>query len=281
MIRVGVIGIGMMGNVHLDVYAQQPDVQVVALADHLPERRSGQARTALNIQDTAQGFTGHAQARQYAQGLELIADPALDLIDICVPTPQHIDLAIAALKAGKHVLLEKPLARQAADAQRLIDAARTAPGLIMVAMCMRFWPGWSWLKQTIDAGTYGRVLAAQFRRVSSFPGGWYADAQNSGGAALDLHVHDTDFIHWCFGLPQAVRSVGYSRDTKGIDHISTQYDTELEEIRTRMLQMGGLVEQQFRQAVRAYAEGVTSFGRRPNNRTVQDNVSGWLRAYNT
>ena len=223
MIRVGLIGNGMMGNVHLDVYAQLPDVQVVALSDRIPERRSGLAHTTLNVQSAKSGFNGYAQARQYAEGSELIADPDIDLIDICVPTPQHVELALAALQAGKHVLVEKPLARKPADAQRLIDAARTSPGYIMCAMCMRFWPGWSWLKETIDKGTYGRVLAAQFRRVASFPGGWYQDAKDSGGAALDLHVHDTDFIHYCFGMPKAVRSVGYARDTAGIDHISTQY----------------------------------------------------------
>lgn len=223
MIRVGLIGVGMMGGVHLDVYSRQQDVKVAAIADRIEDKRNGRARTALNLSAQQQGFTAYDAAQQFAEGIDLIHKADVDLVDICVPTPQHVDLAIAALKAGKHVLVEKPLARTSADGARLIAAAKESNKFIMNALCMRFWPGWSWLKDAIDSGRYGKVLAAQFRRCSSFPGGWYSNADDSGGALLDLHVHDVDFIQYVFGLPRAVRSVGYSRETTGLDHISTQY----------------------------------------------------------
>ena len=224
MVRVGVIGIGMMGGCHLDVYGKMPDVQVVAVADRLEERRSRKATTALNLAATASAAPTFEGARQYVEGAELIADADVDLVDICVPTPQHVELALAALAAGKHVLMEKPASGSSAEAQRLIPAAKHARGMIMCAMCMRFWPGWSWLKEAITSARYGRLLAAQFRRVSNFPGRWYGEAKDSGGEILDLHIHDTDFIHWCLGMPRAVRSVGYGRDTAGIDHVVTQYE---------------------------------------------------------
>lgn len=224
MVRVGVIGIGMMGNCHLDIYGRMPDVQVVALADRREEQRTRKATTTLNLKATGASSAGFDAARLYAEGAELIADPNIDLVDICVPTPQHVELALAALAAGKHVLMEKPAALTSAEAQRLVPAAKNARGLIMCAMCMRFWPGWSWLKEAVQTARYGRVLAAQFRRVSEFPGKWYADASESGGAILDLHIHDTDFIHWCFGMPRAVKSAGYGRDTAGVDHVVTQYE---------------------------------------------------------
>lgn len=223
MLNVGVIGIGMMGNAHLDVYSQLPDVKIFATADRIPERRSGNERTAMNIQSVDSRPLDFSGIKQYAEGLELLQDPNIQLVDICVPTPGHIDLAIAALKAGKHVLVEKPIALSYAEAQRLVAAARETSKFIMCAQCMRYWPEWRWIKETIDAGTFGPVLAAQFRRTSGFPGKWYANANESGGAILDLHIHDTDYIQYLFGMPKAVRSNGYARDSKGIDHVVTQY----------------------------------------------------------
>lgn len=223
MIRVGLIGVGMMGGVHLDVYAKQKDVKVAAIADRIEDKRNGKARTALNLSAQQQGFMAFDQAQQFAEGIDLIQKADVDLVDICVPTPQHVDLAIAALKAGKHVLLEKPLARTSKDSARLVEAAKGSNKFIMNALCMRFWPEWAWLKEAVDSGRYGKVLSAQFRRCGGFPGGWYTNADDSGGAALDLHVHDVDFICYLFGTPKAVRSLGYSRETQGVDHLSTQY----------------------------------------------------------
>jgi len=91
---------------------------------------------------------------------------------------------------------------------------------------MRFWPGWDWLKHAIDRKTFGRVLAARFRRVSA-PPGWsranYFKGGESGGALLDLHIHDTDFVQFCFGRPKSVFSSGFTRFSGAIDHVVTQY----------------------------------------------------------
>jgi predicted dehydrogenase len=228
MINIGVIGLGMMGLTHLDVYHAMPGAKVVAVADAMADRLSGRERATGNVKGQAQGAFDVTTVTGYADGLEMLRDPNVQAVDICLPTPAHRKFATAALEAGKHVLLEKPLARTSADAFAIADAgekAFTARGLIsMPAMCMRFWPGWIELKQAIEQKTYGRVLAAKFQRLASHPAGaFYANAEQSGAAALDLHIHDTDFVRYCFGPPTAVQSGGYSKPTTGIDHIFTQY----------------------------------------------------------
>jgi predicted dehydrogenase len=158
---------------------------------------------------------------------ELLADPELQAIDICAPTKAHAELAVAALRAGKHVLCEKPLARTSAAARQIVDAAASAKGIFMPAMCLRFWPEWAWLKEAIAGCRFGQVLAARFRRVAE-PPGWgrntFFNGAESGGALFDLHVHDTDFVNFCFGRPRSVFSSGYQKFSGAIDHVVTQYD---------------------------------------------------------
>jgi predicted dehydrogenase len=223
-ISVGVIGLGMMGNTHLDVYAGRDDVEVVAVADLDERRLSGAARASGNIEGQAKGGFDLSKVAKFRDGLDLIAKGGADVIDICAPTPQHLSLGLAAIESGRHVLLEKPLARTHAEAKQLADAASRARGMVMCAMCMRFWPGWTWLKAAVDQSLYGGVQAATFRRVASHPGGgFYSNGDLCGGAILDLHIHDTDFVQWCFGSPRSVQSTGYTSITKAIDHVVTRY----------------------------------------------------------
>jgi predicted dehydrogenase len=224
MINVGVIGLGMMGQTHLDVYAKRGDVKVVAISDRDPERLSGKVRAAGNVEGQAQGAFDLSRATAYAEGMDLIKDKSVDLVDICLATPLHVEYAIAALRKGKHVLVEKPLARTFKDAQKLAKAAAKAKGMAMCAMCMRFWPGWTWLKEAVEKQTYGSIRSASFKRLATMPpGAFYANGELSGGAILDLHLHDADFVQFVFGMPAAVFSRGYSKTSGAIDHVTTQY----------------------------------------------------------
>src|SRR6185436_12676736 len=157
---------------------------------------------------------------------DLLRDPRIDAIDICSPTAAHRNLAIAALQAGKHVICEKPLARSSKAAREIAAVAAQSKGVFMPAMCMRFWPGWAWLEDVIDQRTYGKVLSASFRRVAE-PPAWgqknFFNGGESGGGLFDLHIHDTDFVQFCFGRPKAVYSTGYHKFSGAIDHVVTQY----------------------------------------------------------
>jgi len=224
VIKVGVIGLGMMGLTHLDVYQKEKGVKVVAISDLIPERLTGKVKAAGNIKGQAKGGFDYDSVKQYDEGMKLIRDPEIDLVDICIPTPAHVKYAIAAFKAGKHVMCEKPTARHYKDALKLIEVAEKSKKFSMIGQCMRFWPGWVWLKDRIEKKTYGKLLSATFRRVAEpVLTTFYPDGRKSGGAILDLHIHDVDFIQWCLGMPKSVSSVGYSLYTGEIDHVSTQY----------------------------------------------------------
>jgi predicted dehydrogenase len=226
-INVAVVGLGFMGITHLKTYRQIPNVRIVALCDLARLPVDGVlAAPGGNLGDADSLTFDMTRVKATANLDELLADPAIDLIDICVPTLAHPKLAIAALQAGKHVICEKPLARTAAAAREIAAAAESATGFFMPAMCIRFWPAYVWLKQAIDELTYGRVLAARFRRVSE-PPAWgrehFFDGAKSGGAILDLHIHDADFVQFCFGRPQAVYAQGFSLYSGEIDHVVAQY----------------------------------------------------------
>ncbi len=224
MIRIGVCGLGMMGSTHLDIYQGHDDVEVVAVADANPKRLSGEAKAAGNIEGQARGGFDLGAVRHFEDAAALIREAEIDVVDICLPTSLHHRFVKQAVAAGRHVLVEKPLCRTAAEAHDLVELLRDSDSIVMPAMCMRFWPGWDWLKEVVADHRYGRVLGATFRRVVSHPGGeFYLDGKQCGGALLDLHIHDTDFVSHCFGRPRAVTSTGYSKVTGAIDHVLTQY----------------------------------------------------------
>jgi L-ribulose-5-phosphate 3-epimerase len=224
-IGVGVIGLGFMGRTHIGAYvaaaAAGYGCELVAVADPDRSRLSGDAPAGGNLGGSAQAkLFDPAKVKGYADASELLADPRVELVSICTYTDTHVDLATRALAAGKHVLVEKPVAIAPADVQRLAAAAERAGTLCMPAMCMRFWPGWDWLHDRVRDGRYGKVRSATFQRLGSGPNwsaGFYQDATRSGGALVDLHIHDADFVYWCFGKPSRVSSAG------SLSHVLTQY----------------------------------------------------------
>ena len=222
--NIGIIGLGMMGRTHYEAYQNIDGAQVVAVADRNPKRAAGDlSGTGGNVLKGGLNQLPMDRIKGTTNASELIASSDIDIVDVCVPTVEHVQVAIEAIKAGKHVLCEKPLARTLADAEKIAAAARESKGFFMPAMCMRFWPQWAWLKQAIVEKRYGRVLSATFRRVAQMPPGWYKDGKQSGGAALDLHIHDVDFVQHLFGMPRAVSSRGYAKASGELDHLSTQY----------------------------------------------------------
>ncbi len=230
MTNIGIVGLGFMGLTHIKAYRQLPGAHIVAICDAVRLPADGNLTpVAGNISTADQIQFDMSVVKGYRDYTDMLANPDVQLVDICLPTPLHPAVAIAALRANKHVICEKPLARSSAVCREILDAAKESTGYFMPAHCIRFWPEWAWAKQAIADNRYGRVLAARFRRVSE-PPGWskatYLNGADSGGALLDLHIHDTDFVQFCFGRPRRVFSQGFQRISGAIDHVVTQYEVD-------------------------------------------------------
>ena len=227
MVRVGIIGIGGMGNMHFGVYEGLAGAEVVALADTDPKRlEPGASATAINIGEGGATIDPERH-KTYTDPGELLKDPDVDLVDICLPTFLHAEWMIEAIEAGKHVLCEKPMALHAEDCHRVLEALKGKKTRLMIAQCIRFWPEYVYAKEAVESGRLGTVKAAHFWRGGSIPewswDSWMKDARRSGGAILDLHVHDVDFVHYLLGRPRAVCSTGAKGPSGGYDVVDTVY----------------------------------------------------------
>lgn len=229
-INVGIVGSGFMAATHIKAYRQIPRARIAAICNPSGRNFNGDfTNVGGNIGSSDPVQLDMSEVKAYLKFEDLIADPEVQLIDICSPTQTHHALSIAALKAGRHVMCEKPLARTPAQAREIVEAAERSKAHFMPAMCLRFWPEWKWLKEAIAEQRFGKVLAVRFRRVAE-PPAWgqknFFNGELSGGALLDLHIHDSDFVQFCFGRPRRVFSTGYTKFSGAIDHVVTQYEVE-------------------------------------------------------
>ena len=227
-VNVGIIGLGFMGAMHIKAYRKVPTARIAAICNPSGRRLDGDFSDVVgNVGDKEPVKLDMREIKSTKRFDDLLADPDIHLIDICAPTVAHEPLAVAALKAGKHVLCEKPLARSIGAARRIAEVAARSKGLFMPAMCVRFWPETAWIAKAIKEQTYGKVLSAWFRRVAE-PPAWgqqnFFNGAESGGGLFDLHIHDTDFVQYCFGRPKAVTSSGYKKFSGAFDHVVTRYD---------------------------------------------------------
>ena len=225
--RVGIMGLGFMGMTHFDTYARIKGAKVVAICDVDPKKLAGDwSSIAGNIggPGARRDLSG---IRTYSRARDLYADPDVDVIDVTLPTDRHMATTIAALKAGKHVICEKPMARTGSQCLRMIEAARKARRRLFVAHCIRYWPDYAKTRDIVRSGRHGKVLSAIFTRLSATPTwgyqNWILNAKSSGAAALDLHIHDADFVLYTFGKPKTVTSHGAGFRRGRVDHIVTSY----------------------------------------------------------
>lgn len=222
-IGVGVVGMGFMGWRHVEAYEDAARAglpcAVVAVCDPSEERRRAPS-AAGNIASRGVEPLAACDPAGHACLDDLLGDDRVDLVSVCTHTDSHVEIALESLRAGKHVLVEKPVALAADAVRPLADAARKASMLCMPAHCMRFWPGWDWLRDAIASREHGKVVSASFLREGAAPG-WashfYSDTARSGGVLGDFHIHDADFVRWVFGTPRAVCCAGDDR------HVTTLY----------------------------------------------------------
>ncbi|MBN1933507.1 MAG: Gfo/Idh/MocA family oxidoreductase [Anaerolineae bacterium] len=218
MLKVGLIGMGVMGGVHAKRYLQLPDIELIAIADIRPERLASGEGVQGNLAEASHSFNW-GQVAKYGDGKGMIASTDVDVVDICLPTFLHAEYAIAALEAGKHVICEKPMALNVADADRMVAAAEMAGRKLMIAQCIRFWPEYCFLRDCIQDGRFGQLLALEMVRLGGRPiwswDNWFLDPARSGGPPLDLQLHDLDWVNAVFGLPDGVQAAAKKSPATG------------------------------------------------------------------
>jgi predicted dehydrogenase len=226
MTRVGIVGLGFMGKMHFRCYQALDGVQVAAICDADKAKFEDTGGTAGNIEgaEAPLDLTGIGLDDDFEK---MLAEANLDALSVTLPTYMHREYAVKALDAGLNVLCEKPMALTLPDCSAITAAAKRASKVLQIGHCIRFWPEYTKTKGIIDSGEYGRVLAATFQRLSLTPtwswDNWLMDASKSGSAAVDLHIHDSDYVQYAFGMPQAVFSRSAAGPAREFDHIVTQY----------------------------------------------------------
>jgi UDP-N-acetylglucosamine 3-dehydrogenase len=182
MINVGIVGVGSMGRNHARVFAQNPDVNLVALADANEETATAIARTY--------------KANAYQDCSTMLARERLDIVSVAVPTRLHAEVALEAIRYGAHVFIEKPLAYTLPECRSMIEAARKAGIHLGVGHIERFNPAILELKRRLEAGELGRVFQIRSRRVGPFPSR-VADV----GVVFDLATHELNIMEYLIGAP--------------------------------------------------------------------------------
>ena len=172
MVNIGIVGVGFMGVTHYKAVDQVNGGKVAALASRDETKRRGDWRSIQGNFGGGGGVQDLSRVRCYESLDELLADPAIDLVDICLPTTLHVETSMRALAAGKHVLLEKPIAVNLRDADKIMAAAKKHRRQFMGAHVLRYFPEFRLIKKMVAGGEYGKVLAAHFKRIISRPAWW-------------------------------------------------------------------------------------------------------------
>lgn len=224
MIRIGIIGIGFMGMTHFEAAKKLKGARVTAIATRDPKKLAGDWTSIQGNFGPRGGHVDLSKVKKFADYPTLLADPDIDLVDICLPNDQHERAVLDSLAAGKHTIVEKAIALDLKAAERMVAAGAKARRLFMVAHVLPFFPEFRFAAECIQSGKYGKLRSAHFRRVISKPD-WSADMSDirkTGGPGIDLHIHDNHFIGLTCGVPKAVYSRGIL-DQGFMQYTSTQY----------------------------------------------------------
>ena len=226
MLRIGIVGWGFMGKMHFRCYKSDTNVEVTAICDADAKQLQNSSGVAGNISG-AEDDLDLSNIALYSDLSKMLAEEKLDALSIASPTFLHASQTIEALNAGVHVFCEKPMSLNSGDCREMAEVAKQSGKTLQIGHCIRFWPEYVQAKEIIDSQKYGKVLAATFQRLSLTPTwSWdncFLDGKRSGGAMLDLHIHDTDYVQYVFGMPKEVFSRGVMGPSGEFDHTVTQY----------------------------------------------------------
>ena len=222
MRKIAIVGFGFMGRTHYGAWKKCRGAKVVAVCVTNPRHLA--AKVKGNIAGAADNSALPKSIRIFDSYEKLLAAGGFDIVDLTVPTHLHARMTIAALKAGFHVLCEKPMALTVRDCDRMLAAAKVAKRQLLVAQCVRFFPEYAYVRNLVRNGKYGKVVAADFTRYIAPPkwsvkgSNWFLDEKKSGGLLFDVHIHDLDYIAGTFGKPKSI-SATFHRNAKGfVDH---------------------------------------------------------------
>lgn len=197
-IRFAVVGCGHIGKRHAEMVVRDPGAELVALCDIRPKEE-------LGIEAYPVAFFSEITSLLQS-GLDI------DVINICVPNGLHAEMAIQAIESGHHVVIEKPMALQVQDAERVLQTSLKYQKEVFCVMQNRYSPPSVWIKQMIDSGRLGKIYLVQlncfWNRDERYykPGGWHGDACLDGGTLFTQFSHFIDIMYWLFGDIQHIQA---------------------------------------------------------------------------
>lgn len=240
-VRIALVGTGDIGRIHAKALASIEGVELVIVkgknSQRAEELASDLGASLLEDFDT------------------LLADPSIDGVSLCVPNDLHPSLTISLLESGKSVLCEKPIALSLSEAEAMVEAGEKSGAGWMVGHVVRYWPDYIKTRDLILGGDVGSIQTFTARRLvpllNAVQGeeGWRHAADRSGGAVLDLMIHDIDFVLWVFGMPDRVVGRGVKSHTGAFDHVFglLEYDNgPIVEIESSFMMSGNPVVMDFR-----------------------------------
>ncbi|QVQ52453.1 Gfo/Idh/MocA family oxidoreductase [Spiractinospora alimapuensis] len=204
-IRVGLVGAGTMGSVHAQGWQECAGAELVA------------------VHGAADGTAAALAERHDAHVCDDLDDllERVDVVDVCAPTHLHHEIVLAAARAGRDVVCEKPLGRTPAQAEEIVSACAEAEVRLLVAHVVRFFPEYAAMRAAVRAGQVGEPAVVRLTRSTYQPakpgGNWYLDEEKSGGLTMDLMIHDLDYARWIAGEVESV----YARSVRSADPDST------------------------------------------------------------
>ncbi len=214
MLKAAIAGVGFMSWIHYLAYQRSTQIKLHAFCSRDAQKRAGDWTSIKGNFGPPGDHISLEGLKVYHSLEQIVEDPEVDLVDICLPPHLHVDAACLALNAGKHVLCEKPLGLSTADCDRILSTAAKVGKQVLVAQVLPYMGEFQFAYPAAQAKTYGRPLRAHLKRVIS-PPDWipdFYDMSKVGGPLVDLHVHDTHFVRLLFGMPRRVMCSAEMRD---------------------------------------------------------------------
>ncbi len=243
--NVGIVGIGFMGMIHYLAYEKVRGARVTAIATRDKKKLAGDWRSIKGNFGPPGTMMDLAKIARFERWEDLLDNEHINLVDICLPPKLHAPVALKALAAGKHVLVEKPITLDEADGRRMVAAAKKAGRQLFIGHVLPFFPEYTFARKVITSGKYGKLLGGHFKRTIADPS-WlkdFFDPTTVGGPVVDLHIHDAHFIRLVCGMPRAVFSTGRMRGDV-VEFFESQFLFDDQDL--AVTASGGVIRQQGR-----------------------------------